>query len=154
EAAWPGTLTLLPVVGTALLIAFGDQARGLPLGRVLENPGFVWLGGISYSLYLWHWPILVLAAYVPHGDSTEARLLCVIAAIVLAWLSKHLVEDPMRRWPALKNRAPRSLAAGAGMAVLSVGVASTLVVASSTVSQEPPSGAEPQGAAIITQLAA
>lgn len=154
QAAWPGTLTLLPVIGTALLIAFGDQARGLPLGRILENPGLVWLGGISYSLYLWHWPILVLAAYVPHGGSIEARLLCIVAAIVFSWLSKHLVEDPLRRWPALKNRAPRSLATGAGMAVLSVGIASTLVVASSTASQAAPAGAEPQGAAIIAQLGA
>lgn len=97
EAAdWPGPLTLLPVLGAVCVIAANAQhtwfARAVPLQ---------WLGRWSYSIYLWHWPVVVLMRYLGwpvHDSGTTAGGLA--AAIVLGWLSYELVE---RRAAALRE---------------------------------------------------
>lgn len=91
---FPGFRALLPTVGTALLIASGPNtavARWL-----LASRPFVWIGMISYPLYLWHWPLLTLArnAYGALDDVERVGLLA--AAVVLAWLTWRLVERPLR----------------------------------------------------------
>ncbi len=81
---YPGSFVLLPVVGTAVVIAAGAERSGL-LVRGLANPPVLWLGLISYELYLWHWPILVLARFANFGQlPVELATACVIGAIGLA----------------------------------------------------------------------
>uniref|UniRef100_UPI0025F28670 acyltransferase family protein n=1 Tax=uncultured Caulobacter sp. TaxID=158749 RepID=UPI0025F28670 len=97
-SAFPG-LSAVPVcLGTALLVWSGSGAA--PGLFVLRLPPVVGLGKISYSLYLWHWPLLVLAADVAQQPlSVGQRLGLVGLALVLAILSWRFVEQPFRRGP-------------------------------------------------------
>ena len=93
---YPGVAAVVPTVASALLIATG-RTRGGP-GIVLASRPFRFLGRISYSLYLWHWPILVfapLAAGRALGLDVQAGLVGV--AIAIGWASWHFVEEPFRR---------------------------------------------------------
>lgn len=93
---FPGRWALFPVFGAVLLIAAGERAW---FNRVvLGNPLLVWLGLISYPLYLWHWPLLAFAR-VAEGDvpRLEVRVSLAVLSIVLAWLTYRLIERPVRR---------------------------------------------------------
>ena len=93
--SFPSKWALIPVLGAVLIIASGSKAW---LNRIfLMNPIAVWFGLISYPLYLWHWPILsflqIAEGEMPHRD---ARILAVMLAVFLAWLTYKLVESPIR----------------------------------------------------------
>jgi peptidoglycan/LPS O-acetylase OafA/YrhL len=94
--AFPGWLALLPVAGATLLIFAGEEAW---INRIiLKNKWMVWLGLISYPLYLWHWPILSLAhIYFGKSLSSEQALLAILVSISLAWITYKLIELPIRR---------------------------------------------------------
>ncbi|GAA3458147.1 acyltransferase family protein [Saccharothrix longispora] len=91
---FPGWHALVPTVGTALVIASEGRRWHTP---VTAAAPVQFLGGISYSLYLWHWPLIVVAPFVfgvPSGKLGTPHLLGVLAvAVVLSWLSKRFVED-------------------------------------------------------------
>jgi peptidoglycan/LPS O-acetylase OafA/YrhL len=102
--AFPGYAALLPAVGAALVIAAGlEREPGrLEAGRILSLRPFSYVGDRSYAFYLWHWPVLIIAAqYVGHELSLEANLLLLCGAFLLSIVSFRLVEDPLRRmrWP-------------------------------------------------------
>ncbi len=95
ESHFPGWWALLPTLGAVLIISAGSQAW---LNRVvLSNRILVWIGLISYPLYLWHWPLLSLARIV-EGDTPprQIRIAAVAISIVLAWLTYLLIEKPVR----------------------------------------------------------
>jgi hypothetical protein len=99
---FPGSAALLPVVGAYLIIAAGPAAW---FNRfVLSNRLLVWVGLISYPLYLWHWPLLAFSRLFYDGDSapTALRAALMVIAIVLAWLTYQYIEKPIRfghrRW--------------------------------------------------------
>lgn len=90
-----GSGMTVAVTGTALVIAFGQSG---PSNRLLSSGVFVHLGKLSYSLYLWHWPVLVLAE--PLGYSWPGftdKLIAIVATYVLAFITFHLVEKPTRK---------------------------------------------------------
>ncbi len=94
--AFPGGLALLPVAGALLLIAAGPAAL---LNRaVLGNRAAVFLGLISYPLYLWHWPLISFSYNIDHGLPLKAGLVCILIAVslLLAWLTYRFVEHPLR----------------------------------------------------------
>lgn len=95
--AWPGGWALLPCVGTALVVQAVSSGPTWT-GRTLAWPPLVGIGLISYSLYLWHWPLLAFNEYLGAGQPHSApRVLgCVIAAFILAWASWRWVEQPFR----------------------------------------------------------
>ncbi len=95
DDAFPGWWALLPVTGAVLLLAAGPQAR---INRsVLSHRTMVWVGLISYPLYLWHWPLLAFARLlVGTTPSVQIRLAAVALALLLAWLTYRLVEIPVR----------------------------------------------------------
>lgn len=108
ENMFPGFWALLPVLGTALLINAGPRVW---VNRViLSNRAAVWIGLISYPLYLWHWLPLSFGtlAFGPQeswGDNrTDSRAIqvgLIVISFVFAWLTYRLVEQPLRyRWPA------------------------------------------------------
>ncbi len=95
DMMFPGWVALVPVLGAALVIASGPDAL---FNRILlSNPVAVWFGKISFPLYLWHWPLLVFGRIEGAGLlDLEHRIMLVILAIVLAWLTVVLVEKRLR----------------------------------------------------------
>jgi peptidoglycan/LPS O-acetylase OafA/YrhL len=121
---YPGSAAALPVFGTALLIAAGTATAGLPAERLLSTRPFQWFGARSYSLYLWHWPILIIATeYSFKPLLLWQNLLCVLAAIVGAALSYQFVENPIRRNRFLQKRPILSIALGIALILSVIGVA-------------------------------
>jgi peptidoglycan/LPS O-acetylase OafA/YrhL len=111
---YPGTAALLPVLGTALVIGGGCATGGLGVGRVLCRPAMRAIGRVSYSWYLWHWPVLLLMPQLlgePAG--LPARLTATAVSGGLAVLTLHLVENPGRFAAALRRSVKASLAAAA-----------------------------------------
>jgi peptidoglycan/LPS O-acetylase OafA/YrhL len=97
---FPGAAALLPVLGTAALIWAGEQS-GTRCSQVLSLPPLVLTGKLSYSLYLWHFPILALASYVSlDGLSGFQTALLIALTAALSFLSWKFVEQPVRarRW--------------------------------------------------------
>jgi peptidoglycan/LPS O-acetylase OafA/YrhL len=97
DMPFPGALALLPCVGAALVI-YGTEGGGTALGATLSVRPLVFIGLISYSLYLWHWPLYVFSRYVLFRDLSPSETGVLIAAsVVLATLSWRFVERPFRR---------------------------------------------------------
>ncbi|QTE27882.1 acyltransferase family protein [Pengzhenrongella sicca] len=96
---FPGWAALLPVLATAAVVASGiGGAPRFGAGLLLGTRPFTYVGDISYSLYLWHFPVLVIAAaYVGRGLTLRENLLLVGLAIVLSAASYRWFEDPLRR---------------------------------------------------------
>jgi peptidoglycan/LPS O-acetylase OafA/YrhL len=104
---FPGWWAILPVAGAVCLISAGPHAWVNI--TALSNPVFVWIGTISYPLYLWHWPILSYLAIVS-GElpSREMKIAAVLLSVILAWLTFVLVERPFR-FGSLKKNSTRTL---------------------------------------------
>lgn len=97
ETPFPGAYALLPCAGAALVIHSGRGDETV-VRKVLALRPLVFIGLISYSLYLWHWPIYVLARYVLFRDlSLAERCVLIAVSFLLATLSWHFVEQPLRR---------------------------------------------------------
>ena len=117
---YPGGYALLPCAATAVLIASGGE-RGSCVGRVLAWPPLVFVGLISYSLYLWHWPLLDFAGYYQVTPlAPAARAVALLAAAALAVLSWRFVEQPVRRRRILASGRSLTVAAVAGSAAIGV----------------------------------
>ncbi|MGE2692125.1 acyltransferase family protein [Mycolicibacterium pulveris] len=120
---YPGTAALLPTLGTALVIGAGCAAPTRGCGRLLGLQPVRAVGRISYSWYLWHWPVLILAPFVlGHELGLPARLTAAALSGVLARLTFRYLENPLRFAPTIRNSAWRSLGLGAVATALAVGV--------------------------------
>ncbi len=115
DTVFPGLTALPPVLGTVALI---HAAPGTLVGRMLSLPLLVGIGLISYSLYLWHWPLIVFSEYALERDLAGFESVAVIAAaFALAWTSWRFIEKPFRT-PGVFTARQIFAASGAGMAVL------------------------------------
>ena len=111
---YPGTAALLPVLGTALVIGAGPVTGGLGAGRVLCRPAMRAIGRVSYSWYLWHWPVLLLMPpLLGEPAGLPARLSATAVSGGLAVITLHLVENPGRFAAALRRSAKASLTVAA-----------------------------------------
>ncbi|WP_316200396.1 MULTISPECIES: acyltransferase family protein [unclassified Bradyrhizobium] len=122
---FPGWWALLPVTGAYLLILAGPAAW---LNRwVLSSSAMVWIGLISYPLYLWHWPLLTFARIHYGSVPPPPQVLVAIigASIALAWLTYHFVEKPLRF-----GKARRALVPALLTAMIAIGVFGVVSVAS------------------------
>ncbi len=91
---FPSEWTLLPVVGTVWILVGGPETV---VARVLSLRPFVWLGLVSYSLYLWHWPVLTLLRLAtPPAQHVVAMPVGVGLSVLLAWLTTRFLERPVR----------------------------------------------------------
>ncbi|MCU7729291.1 acyltransferase [Actinoplanes sp. KI2] len=107
---FPGFAALLPVLGAAAVITGG---------RVRYPRAFPFLGELSYGWYLWHWPLLILVpALIGHSLDIALRLALCAAALAIAFVTYHLVENPIRHRRALIRRPARGLALGLGLSAL------------------------------------
>ena len=104
QTPFPGYTALLPTVGTALVLWCRPVGSWSP-GPLLGWRPSQYVGDISYSLYLWHWPVIALLPYVSGTLGFLDKVSAFAASLVLAGLSKALVEDRFRR-----PRSPRTLA--------------------------------------------
>jgi peptidoglycan/LPS O-acetylase OafA/YrhL len=96
---FPGWAALLPTVGAAFAIVagMGDRKPRLAVGRWLGVRPMSMIGDRSYALYLWHWPVLILAAaYAGHALSLPVKLELMVGAFLLSCVSYALVENPIR----------------------------------------------------------
>jgi peptidoglycan/LPS O-acetylase OafA/YrhL len=110
--AFPGAAALLPCVGAALVIAAGPDNA---VSRALAWRPIVFVGLISYSVYLWHWPVIVLAEQWATTALTPLQILgCAVATLALSVASWRFVEQPFRDRRKLTRR-PLFVIAGAAM---------------------------------------
>ena len=153
QTAYPGSLVAIPVVGAALLIAGGAAVPASGAEALLGTRPFQWLGRRSYSLYLLHWPILIIAAErvgktsLPVGES----LLLVFVAILLAALSYRIVENPMRHW---RLPSKTAVAGGISLAISTVLVLSLVIETHSSAAAESSATPVANEQALLTQVTA
>lgn len=125
---YPSAIALWPVMTTAVLLAFGDVRRNVGPSRLLALAPLQWIGGRSYAIYLWHWPLLVIgeARWGPLSAGTRAAL--ALASVALAAISYVIVENPIRHNPRLVASPSLGLRVGGAMLVVA-GLASVVSVA-------------------------
>ncbi|MBT2340308.1 MULTISPECIES: acyltransferase family protein [Pseudomonas] len=117
---FPGWAASLPVLGACALIWSGSHGSTW-VARVLGARALVWVGLLSYSLYLWHWPVYVYAnAISVDGIQPWEAVGWILLALGLAWLSWRFVELPFREKRLLAGRRPMLIGAGLAMAALAV----------------------------------
>ena len=91
----PGIITLIPIIGVALIVWFSGKGGGL-ITKILSSKILVFFGLISYSLYLWHYPIFAYLRYIDLFDTLQIKLLSIILVIILSILSYYFIEKPFR----------------------------------------------------------
>lgn len=98
EMTYPGYLALLPTIGTALFIAGGfDAVNDVSiLQRILSTRPFIWLGQLSYSIYLWHWPVFRFYEHSVERWQPIDMAISIALVVVLSWLTYIFVEKPVR----------------------------------------------------------
>ncbi|MBO0908194.1 acyltransferase family protein [Arthrobacter sunyaminii] len=117
---FPGATALLPTVGAAMIIWAGPVAGRFGPTAALGLRPMVWVGTMSYSLYLWHWPLLVLTSAVVGELSPMAGLVVVVASFLPAWMSLRYVEQPALAWGKRARGGGPTLRAGALMSLAAV----------------------------------
>jgi peptidoglycan/LPS O-acetylase OafA/YrhL len=150
STAFPGYAALLPTLGAAAVIVGG--ARGHRVSALLSVKPMREVGALSYSLYLWHWPALVIAGSIwgdPAGELSAVQgTAVVIASAVPAWLTYKFVEHPIHHAPVLAGAPWRALTTGAACTAVALGAA--LMVANSLPNFAPRELAAVHGAGVLS----
>ncbi|WP_262015363.1 acyltransferase family protein [Micromonospora sp. Mcm103] len=128
KTAWPGYAAALPTLGAAAVIAAGAAAGPRGPVMVLGTRPFQWIGDLSYSLYLWHWPMLVVAA-AHFGDlSLTEGLLVALASVIPAWITFRLVENPLRYSRKISTSPRLALSLGGNFTLVGICAGMVLVL--------------------------
>ncbi len=147
QTTFPGPAALVPVVGTSLALVAGTRAMRFGPSGLLGLAPMRAIGTVSYTWYLWHWPVLILAPYVVgHPLELAQKVGLGVFSLVLAAATTALVEQPARRSAWLSAARARSLLAGGA---ISLGAAVMAIVV--VVEVPPPVGT---GSAAVTHLSA
>ncbi|WP_298146476.1 acyltransferase family protein [uncultured Acinetobacter sp.] len=93
---FPGLMALIPCIATALMIYFGQftKSHNPLLNHVLS----LWIGKISYPLYLWHWPVIVFAGFYLLPNTLLTQLCILVITVLLAWITYRYIEQPTQRF--------------------------------------------------------
>lgn len=117
-SAFPGWIAAIPVLGTVAVIWAAPSGAFSPMAVLGRRP-VQWLGGISYSVYLWHWPVIVVARNLTEGNVSKLLSLALIGlTLLLAAATKRFIEDPWRRHPHGMHLRRPLIAALAGMLIV------------------------------------
>jgi peptidoglycan/LPS O-acetylase OafA/YrhL len=124
--SFPGYIALIPVAGAVFVIWAGDVGHWSAPTAVAGFAPVQLIGDLSYSIYLWHWPLIVVYPYLRgHPPGVMGGLLTCALSVGLAWLTKVLVEDPFRYrtfWAASRRHT---------YALMGVGMVTTLMIVGS-----------------------
>ena len=114
---FPGVSALAPVLGAAFILFSGMEGKSL-VGRFLSLPPLVFIGKISYSLYLWHWPLIIFVKYYMIRQLTSGETgIMIVASILISALSWRFVETPFRSKHFMSTRQIYAFAVS-GMALM------------------------------------
>jgi peptidoglycan/LPS O-acetylase OafA/YrhL len=123
STAYPGSAVALPVISTALLIATGCANQGTLVGRVLALRPMQWIGARSYSLYLWHWPFLIIASeYLGKQLSATQNAGLLLLALAATAITYRLIENPVRHARVLAEHTGLTLAIGAFLIIATIAI--------------------------------
>lgn len=126
---FPGIAAVLPVAGATLVIGTGCATPSQGCGRFLALAPMRAIGRVSYSWYLWHWPVLLLAPpLLGHPLGLAGRLAAALVSGGLAVLTLHLIENPLRFAAGLRRSPIRSLALGGAVTAVAVCVSVALLM--------------------------
>ena len=134
QDAYPGSLVIIPVVGAALIIAGGTRAPAFGAEIFLRLSPVRWIGKLSYSLYLWHWPILIVAAEYAGKTtlSVKDNLGWDFVALLASVVTYFLIEKPIRH--AAYLRASRWASVGLGVLLVVVTLGAITVLSNHSIS--------------------
>ena len=132
----PGWVAMIPVAGTLAVIWAGMPQTAWSTARLTGLPPVQWVGDVSYSLYLWHWPVFMFVPYITGVPSPAWLMVALVGlSLAIAGLSKRWIEDPFRtRRPGARVRRPAVILSGLGVAaalILVTGYTAPQVAASS-----------------------
>ena len=121
---FPGYIAAIPVLATLAVLQAGAGAPSSLVARMLNGRALQYFGGISYSLYLWHWPVLMMVPAMFSHHSAAVRAACVVLSIALAAITHVTVENPVRFNSFLGSRSLLSLGlVGLSMTICTGGLA-------------------------------
>jgi len=120
---YPGIATLAPVLGTVAVIVSGASGARSPLATLLSTAPAQWLGRVSYSWYLWHWPLMLLVVAQLDDDTIATRTIGVGVALAVATGGLHVVENPIRFSARLAARPAQTYAVGVAFTVIVLALA-------------------------------
>jgi peptidoglycan/LPS O-acetylase OafA/YrhL len=134
DSTFPGWWAVVPVLAAVLLVGAGPGAW---INRhVLSSRPMVWIGLVSYPLYLWHWPLLTFARIVHAGEPERStRVAAVLLSLLLAWATYSLVERPIRTGGRMRAKTAGLCAALTAIGALGAAVLFDAGVPSRRVSQ-------------------
>lgn len=120
EGQFPGYVALWPLAAAALIIVAGTSGSRFGVDRVLSLSPLVKLGGISYALYLWHWPVLVIFMIRTGHESVGLRggAAIIVLSMILAWATTALIERPLLRPGFMKKRRGQAVAIAVAVALV------------------------------------
>jgi len=121
SASYPGYVAAIPVLATLATLQAGAGAPTSVAARLLNLRPLQYIGGISYSLYLWHWPVLMIAAEIFPAHSAATRAACTAVAVLLAAITHVTLENPIRFNAYLVSRPLRTLGMAGLLMVICIG---------------------------------
>jgi peptidoglycan/LPS O-acetylase OafA/YrhL len=133
----PGLLIAIPVGGTAGLLISGRMSSKAGVGFLLSISPLQFIGRLSYSWYLWHWPILVFFKITEIRISLSGRILCALASLVIAMVSFALVEKPIRSNAYLSKRTLLTLSMAVAIMAVGLGGSDMLMISARQFAQTP-----------------
>ena len=125
--AFPYPWALLSVAGTALAIIGVSGTRSRASAVLLENAAAQYVGRLSYSLYLWHWPVIVLMRWTCGMETAIDLLVAALLMTLAAVASYHFLEAPLRSHPTLLRQKPLKIVVGSLLIILLTGATSAVI---------------------------
>lgn len=122
QQGFPGVLAAIPDIGTTLILIAGAAGQNFGLSRILSVWPLLWLGRLSYSWYLWHWPVLVLGTARFPNLGTGGRIFLAMLSLALSLVTYKLIENPIRYNRKLVSLPRVSLSLAAVVPVLVIGL--------------------------------
>ena len=156
--AYPGYLVAIPVVGAALVIAGGTRSPRWAAESLLRRGPFQWFGKLSYSIYLWHWPLFVIAADAAGTSSLpfHRNVIWLALALIASVISFYLIENPVRHARFSRNGPWTPIGLGAVLIAVSLLVATVEIdfhTASMSSTPAQTSGSKDSGATVAATTA-